>query len=72
MREVQIPLPPLREQREIAGMLVVVDDKLRVEMSRRDALESVYRALLRNLMTGQIRLPDVSSGNGGQRNAPCL
>jgi restriction endonuclease S subunit len=58
MKEVQIPLPPPREQKEIAGMLVVIEDKLRAELSRRDALEFLYQALLRDLMTGNIRVPE--------------
>lgn len=53
-----IPFPPLDEQREIARILQTVDKKIRVEEQRKEALESLFKSLLHNLMTARIRLPE--------------
>jgi type I restriction enzyme S subunit len=52
-----IPLPPLSEQREIARILQAVDRKLEAEEARREALEALFKTLLRDLMTARRRLP---------------
>ncbi|BCP66523.1 hypothetical protein TthHB5018_14570 [Thermus thermophilus] len=52
-----IPLPPLDEQREIARMLQVVDEKIRAEEARKAALEALFKTLLHDLMTAKRRLP---------------
>lgn len=52
-----IPLPPLDEQREIARLLQVVDEKIRAEEGRKEALEALFKTLLHDLMTAQRRLP---------------
>nr|WP_203970994.1 restriction endonuclease subunit S [Thermus thermophilus] len=52
-----IPLPPLAEQREIARMLQVVDEKIRAEEARKAALEALFKTLLHDLMTAKRRLP---------------
>jgi type I restriction enzyme S subunit len=51
-----IPLPPLDEQREIARILQAVDAKIAAEQARRAALEELFKSLLHELMSGQIRL----------------
>jgi type I restriction enzyme S subunit len=52
-----VPLPPLSEQREIARILQAVDRKLAAEEARRQALEALFKTLLRDLMTARRRLP---------------
>ena len=59
LREV-IPLPPLDEQREIARILQAVDAKIAAEQARRAALEEVFKTLLHQLMTGQIRVSNIT------------
>lgn len=54
-----IPLPPLPEQQEIARILQTVDEKIRAEQARKQALEVLFRTLLDNLMTGRIRVKDI-------------
>ena len=55
-----IPLPPLDEQREIARILQAVDVKIAAEQARRAALEEVFKTLLHQLMTGQIRVSNIT------------
>ena len=59
LREV-IPLPPLDEQREIARILQAVDVKIAAEQARLAALEEVFKTLLHQLMTGQIRVSNIT------------
>ena len=59
LREV-IPFPPLSEQREIARILQAVDAKIAAEQARRAALEELFKTLLHQLMTGQIRVSNIT------------
>ncbi len=52
-----IPLPPLPEQQEIARILDAVDEKIRAEEARREALEALFKTLLHHLMTARVRVP---------------
>ncbi len=52
-----IPLPPPEEQQEIARILQAVDEKIRAEEERKEALERLFRSLLHHLMTAKVRLP---------------
>jgi len=52
-----IPFPPLPEQRAIAEVLRAVDRKIEAEESHKQALDTLFRSLLHNLMTAKIRLP---------------
>jgi len=51
-----IPLPPLHEQLVISSTLDRADGKIVAEEGRRDALDTVFRSLLQELMTGKRRL----------------
>lgn len=52
-----VPLPPLPEQREIARILQTVDEKIAAEEKRRAALETLFKSLLAQLMSGRVRVP---------------
>lgn len=52
-----ISLPPLSEQQEIARILQTVDEKIAAEEKRRSALETLFKSLLAQLMSGRLRLP---------------
>ena len=65
-----IPLPPLDEQREIAHMLQAVDAKIAAEQARRAALEELFKTLLHQLMSGQIRVPNIVGGQRSRDSAP--
>ena len=54
-----IPLPPIDEQREIARAITTVVNARSIHMQRRDALRSLFRALLDQLMIAQIRVHDL-------------
>jgi type I restriction enzyme S subunit len=56
---VPIPLPCLAEQREIARFLRTVDRKVVVEQSRSPALQELFKSMLHQLMTGQLRVKDI-------------
>jgi len=61
-----IPFPSLSEQRTIARVLRTVDKKLQAEEARKQALEELFKTLLHNLMTGEIRVKDVVLPNVGE------
>jgi type I restriction enzyme S subunit len=51
-----VSVPPLREQRRVADSLLSVDNKLAAEESRKVSLDALFRTLLRELMTGKLRV----------------
>lgn len=59
LKSFKIPIPPLSEQWKISRILQVIDKKLQAEEARRQAMESLFKTLLHNLMTGKIRVKDV-------------
>lgn len=56
---VLVPFPKFDEQREIAGILGTIDRKIAVHERKRDALQELFKTLLHELMTGQIRVADL-------------
>jgi type I restriction enzyme S subunit len=57
VRQSEIPLPPLSEQRKIADILGTVDGKLEDEKDQLNALKDLKRALMQDLLTGEVRTP---------------
>jgi type I restriction enzyme S subunit len=51
-----LPIAPLHEQEEIADKLSTVDAKIAAEEDRKTALEALFKSMLHQLMTGQVRL----------------
>lgn len=51
-----IPLPPLPIQQKITNILSTVDKKIESEENKKKALDELFKSLLRNLMTGKIRV----------------
>lgn len=57
-----LPLPPtLSEQREIVAVLDAIDRKIALHRRKRAVLEELFKALLHNLMTGEIRVGELDS-----------
>ncbi len=52
-----IPLPPLHEQKHIAEILKAVDDKIEAERKKVEALDTLFKTLLHDLLTARRRLP---------------
>jgi type I restriction enzyme S subunit len=63
-----IPVPPLSEQHDIAAQLAAVDAKLAAEQKRRAALDALFRSLLHQLMTGQVRVTDLGDKHKADRS----
>jgi type I restriction enzyme S subunit len=51
-----VPVPPLREQDVIIDWLLATDEKIAAEEDRLSALQALFKSMLHQLMTGQIRL----------------
>ena len=51
-----VPLPTLDEQREIACILSSADRKIEAEEQCKAALQALFKSMLHQLMTGQLRL----------------
>ncbi len=51
-----IPLPPLPEQRAIADVLQTADEEIRLLEAELAALEKQKRGLMQKLLTGTIRV----------------
>jgi type I restriction enzyme S subunit len=52
----KIPLPTYQEQREIADAIGAVDAKIQHQQGKKTKLEDLFRSLLQQLMTAQIRV----------------
>jgi len=59
LKSFKIPLPPLPEQKQIAHILSVVDEKIEVEQKRKQVLKELFKTVLHKLMSGEIRLKEV-------------
>ncbi|MDI6808883.1 MAG: restriction endonuclease subunit S [Candidatus Eisenbacteria bacterium] len=57
--EVKMPLPPLDQQREILEPLQLLNRKLTNYRAKSEALTALFRTLLHQLMTAQIRVHDL-------------
>src|SRR3989304_3430478 len=62
-----VPLPPLPEQRVIAGALEDVDAVLGALTQLIAKKRDLKQAAMQQLLTGQTRLPGFSGGGGGKR-----
>jgi type I restriction enzyme S subunit len=60
-----IPLPDKRTQREIADAISTVEQKNEQHQRKRDSLSDLFRTLLHQLMTAQIRVHDLDLSEVG-------
>ena len=56
IQNLKIPLPPVREQQKIAGILSTVDYKLELDRKRKGKLECIKKGLMNVLLTGKRRV----------------
>ena len=61
LRSLPILLPPLPEQRAIAGLLDRVDESIERVRDEREALQSLKASTADALLTGQVRVADYQS-----------
>jgi type I restriction enzyme S subunit len=54
-----LPVPPKKEQVEIANVLFSIDKKLTQVESRKQTLQALFRTMLNQLMTGKVRVKDL-------------
>ena len=54
--DLNVPLPSLDEQKNIASMLSVIDSKIGAEENKKKALEELFNSMLEDLMTAKIRV----------------
>lgn len=57
IRRLLVPVPKKDEQEEIARQLDLLDQKTNLHIQKQCILQELFRTLLHQLMTGQIRLP---------------
>ena len=54
--EMKIPLPPLKEQEQIAEILSTADEKLEVLRAKKQMYETLKIGLLQKLLSGEVRV----------------
>lgn len=59
LKDKSVGKPPLEEQREIAQVLSTIDLKLDLHRRKSTVLEELFKTLLHDLMTGQIRVDEL-------------
>lgn len=59
LKRFPVLIPKLNEQEQIAHVLQTIDGKLSSHSRKRDLLEELFRTLLYQLMTGQMRVNDI-------------
>jgi len=57
-----IPFPTIDEQEEIANTLWGIDNKIEHEIRSKSMLNELFKSMLNNLMTGQVRVKDIDFG----------
>jgi type I restriction enzyme S subunit len=60
LKEFLVPWAPLDEQHEIVDVVETIDRKIDLHKRKRDLLDELFRSLLHKLMTGEIRVNDLS------------
>ncbi|WP_324172904.1 restriction endonuclease subunit S [Sulfurimonas sp.] len=55
IRNTKIPLPPLKEQKQIADILLTADEKLEVLRTKKEKYQTLKKGLLQKLLSGEIR-----------------
>ncbi|NJE60525.1 restriction endonuclease subunit S [Thermococcus sp. 21S7] len=56
LKKFQLPLPPLKEQKQIAEILRTIDEAIEAKRAKREKLERMKKAVMEKLLTGEIRV----------------
>lgn len=54
--DVDLPYPPIEEQRKIVQILMTLDKKLSLQQSKKSKLENIKKSLMNDLLTGKKRV----------------
>jgi len=57
LRNFPIPIPSAEEISGIVKILDIINQKISMEISRRDVLEKLFQSMIQKLMTGKLRVP---------------
>lgn len=58
----ELSFPPLSEQKEIAHILSLINNKIDAEQKRQSVLQQLFKTMLSKLMTGEIRVKNLNLG----------
>jgi type I restriction enzyme S subunit len=56
LKSILVTLPPLPEQRRIAEILSIIDEKLELERKRKEKLERIKQGLMNDLLAGKVQV----------------
>ncbi|MGC9455791.1 MAG: restriction endonuclease subunit S [Phycisphaerae bacterium] len=65
LKRQHVPVPPLSAQKAIAGQLRDLEGAIEATENRKQALESLFKTLLHDLMTAKIRVNDLPAEQAG-------
>ena len=63
IKQIPIPFPSPAEQQRIAERISAIDLKIAAEERRKAALQALFKTMLHQLMTGQVRVPADEGGS---------
>ncbi len=56
LEKIKIPIPPIKEQKQIAKILSTTDDKLDTLRAKKEKYETLKKGLMQKLLTGEVRV----------------
>jgi type I restriction enzyme S subunit len=59
LQQIQFPVPPEEEQRKIADTIELVDGKIAFHRRKQDLLYELFKTLLNQMLTGNVRVKDL-------------
>jgi type I restriction enzyme S subunit len=63
LEELLIPLPPIKEQEKVSGILTMIDKTIELYHEERERLDRLKRGLMDLLLTGKVRVVDGDVGS---------
>ncbi len=54
--KIEIPIPPIKEQKQISQILQTIDNKIELEQKKKQYLQRLKKGLMQQLLTGKIRV----------------
>lgn len=62
LKKIRLAIPNIAEQREISSIFLTLDSKIFQEESKKQYFQDLFKSMLNNLMTGQVRVKDIDFG----------